>query len=546
MPRFQKILSSKIAQTGLFGLITAGALACLPGHIWAITPDSPEVKEVVAKAKVYLGRQAGGSSSGQKVLCGYAMLKAGHDANDPVVQLARDAIYAEHGPLTRTSYEASIFLLFLVNLDAEANRAKIEELHAKLLQIQKPFGAWGYIDQGTGDTSMTQYATLTLWELDHKGFKTPEEVWGKACNWFLRTQDPSGTWAYQAQDPGSFTLITQDPLTTNQHSLAAGAAGSLYIMSDHFGLAAPEPKAENEKDIPDALKVVGGKKEKKSSAMAAGVDASRIHAALQRADAWHDTNFTPNPKKYDYYYLYAYERYQAFKAVAERRPVDDEEAWYDAGFEFLKRMQLSDGSWNYGNLAILENTAFGILFLVRPSKKSLADRASDLGSGSLIGGHGLPKSGEELRERAGKLGPKPLRGPADAMLKIIEDPDNPDLSRAAAGLGEFVMEADEATLSKLAGQLRGLANGKSPEARALAIKALARTRNLDDVPLLIAALADPAETVAQEAHSGLRFLSRKFTSISPDIPERGADRRLATERWKAWFRSVRPNAEFLE
>ncbi len=187
-----------------------------------------------------------------------------------------------------------------------------------------------------------------------------------------------------------------------------------------------------------------------------------------------------------------------------------------------------------------------MLFLVRPAKKALADRKAGLGSGSLVGGHGLPKNGEELRERAGRLAPKPLRGPADAMLKVIEDPDNPDLSRAAEGLGEFVMEADEATLSKLAGQLRRLATGKSPEARAVALKALARTRNLDDVPLLIAAMRDPAETVAQEAHSGLRFLSRKFTSIGPDLPERGAERRLAMERWKAWYRTIRPNAEFLE
>ena len=46
--------------------------------------------------------------------------------------------------------------------------------------------------------------------------------------------------------------------------------------------------------------------------------------------------------------------------------------------------------------------------------------------------------------------------------------------------------------------------------RILAVRALAKMRNLDYAPSLIYALTDPDRRVVREARDGLRYLSRRF------------------------------------
>ncbi|MEX2561255.1 MAG: hypothetical protein WD403_15135, partial [Pirellulales bacterium] len=73
--------------------------------------------------------------------------------------------------------------------------------------------------------------------------------------------------------------------------------------------------------------------------------------------------------------------------------------------------------------------------------------------------------------------------------------------------------------------------------------ALARTRNLDEVPLLIEALEDPDAEVFRAAFDGLRFISRKFIGGSAPRQPDQAERIRAIDHWESWYRSIRPVAD---
>jgi hypothetical protein len=266
--------------------------------------------------------------------------------------------------------------------------------------------------------------------------------------------------------------------------------------------------------------------------------------SLNLGNKWLEENYKIDVQVYKYYHLYALERYHSFREFVEQREAEQAQ-WYDDGARYLMQKQDPDGSFR-GDHEIIPDTCFALLFLLRSSKKVLDEVRVALGAGQLIGGHGLPKNTAEITERAGRIRAKPMQGPAEDMLKVLEDPDNPDHDRAIEGIGEFTAEADDSTLSKHVAALRKLAAGKSPEARAAALKALARTRDLDQVPTLILALSDRDERVVAEAHNGLRFISRKLASVGPEPPPRGPERRIAIKGWKTWYLAIRPNAEFEE
>jgi HEAT repeat protein len=154
----------------------------------------------------------------------------------------------------------------------------------------------------------------------------------------------------------------------------------------------------------------------------------------------------------------------------------------------------------------------------------------------------LPESGE-IDQRLGQIIAKPLSGPADELLALMEDPNNPDFLRAVQGFADATLEADEKTLNQHAARLKKLAGAANPEARIAAVKALAKARSLDNVPTLIYAMTDPDARVVAEAREGLRFVSRKLGPLPVKTvanPASGEE----IDYWKAWFRSVRPDAEF--
>lgn len=497
----------------------------------ALTPESPEVKALVAKGVAYLQR-TGFVSTGERALAGLALVKADVNKDDTTVLAAVESIRTSNFIETNSPYALGISLNFLATRDHVAHRAEIDRLLAQMLAIQKPHGGWGYTSQATGDTSMTQYGVLSLWELDSRGIPVPPDSMERVANWLLRTQDPSGGFGYQGKDPGAFN--NRQPQSEVRNSLTAAGLGSLYIAWDFLKIDAPKQK---DKNAPSTLRKVEATAEGAGKPKA-NIDVGLLKTATDLGDAWTNANFTIKPPQHTYYYLYAYERYRSFKEIHDGVQSTD---WYDQGVEFLRSTQAADGSWQ-GLDGVIPDTCFAMLFLVRSSRKSIEHlKPQRLGKGTLISDKGnLENLGKRLNAK-----PKALTGPAQDLLQILEDPKNPNHKAAIDTFAEAEITIDDATMSREAAQLRRLSKEATPEARAAVVRLLGRSRDLDNVPTLIYALGDGDGRVVLEAEKGLRFISRKFAGFGPESLKPEPDARKDLIRlWKRWYLAIRPDAEF--
>ena len=500
------------------------------------TPESPEVEAAVQRAIKFLQQDKLETRLGGKALMGLALVKAGVDHKDAKIKEAADELanaVATGKGLEEDNivYTLGLSIIFLTQLDPQEHAAQIQHLLDRLLKCQKPHGGWGYLARPMGDTSMTQYGVLSMWEASRAGFAVPDEAWERVCNWLLRTQDPSGAFGYQGVDPENYERVAQ---TGVRHSLAAAGSGSLYICQDHLGLGERQSQRGAAPASMRRVEQRGIITRRRS----ANVESQRLAAAQQLGNSWFEANYTINPPAgYTYYYMYALERYQSFREAMGGPP--EKKPWYDDGATYLLENQQSDGGW-VGECGKSCDTAFGILFLVRSTRKSLI-RAGLLGDGALLAGRGLPRDGDLVQTQGGEVVAKPLVGPAEHLLTLMEDADNPEYLSAVEGFAELAREADEETLNKHARRLRELAGSPRPEARVTAVRALGRTRDITQVPTLIYALSDPEGEVVQAAVEALRYLSRKPPNSPGTVITDDGSRRAAIEFWKGWYRTLRPD-----
>ena len=149
---------------------------------WGVRPDvsgpSPREEDRAVLAGVqYLKAHAAGRSCGETAMIALALLKAEVPPSDPVLQACLAKLRArftsssyepEMGPGPGT-YEAAATAMVFANLDAAANRALIDMIAAYLQGPQNANGSWDYSDRTQGDTSISQYAVLGLWEAENAG-----------------------------------------------------------------------------------------------------------------------------------------------------------------------------------------------------------------------------------------------------------------------------------------------------------------------------------------------------------------------------------------
>lgn len=533
---------------GPLGLRLAGVAAvcvccCALRADAALTPESPEVKAAVQKGVAFLSNADGEARIGGLAIAALALVKNNVPDDNPRVQAAVRAIRAgiEDGSLEKgaeSMYSLGMSIIFLCNADPTKYRRDIEKLLEIQAKTQKPFGAWGYEYAGTGDTSMTQYAVLSMWEAHEVGFDVPLERWEKVANWLLRTQDISGGFSYQGTDPEKFQRIQQPEV---KMSMCAAGASSLYICSDHFGMVSLGGNKNDDDDIPDELKEAGGGRRRRGKASTSNVDRSLMETAREDADKYFDKNFTVKVPQYVHYYLYAMERYQSFREAAAGR-IGQEAEWYDQGAKFLLESQAENGAW-HSECGEVPDTAFSVLFLIRSTRKSIT-KARYFGGGTLVGGRGLPSGEGAAFVRSGRVKKKALAGPADELFAAMDSPDNEQYQRALDDLEEISYDADAEELNKQADRFKKLVADGPPEARVAAVRSLARTRDLNHVPTLIFALDDPDSEVFREAVGGLRFLSRRLTDQDIPTDPTPEQRQEAIREWKQWFLAIRPGAQF--
>lgn len=469
---------------------------------------------------------------GETALIALAMIKAGVPRTDPdllacIETVRKQVASGGYTPQRRGGadvYEAGVVAMALSNFDPEARRFELSAVAQYLLSKQKPNGSWDYDHRSYGDTSISQYALLGLWEAENGGATVPPRVWDQAAAWYMSSQAAGGSWNYHRDEPQG------NPETI---SMTAAGVGSLLICQRQL----IRHRRASDSSNPLLHPLVA---EDAPVRYTAKTPTARIEQSVRQGIGWLSSNFSTANKdllgQSAYYGLYGIER---LGALADRDTLGRAD-WFELGRQFITSTQRSDGAWDatHGDVP---NTVWAILFLTKSTAKTLERvEVKRLGAGTLLGGRGLPKDLSNLTVAGGRVVSRPMNGAVEGMLAVLEDPRAEQADAALAGLVERYRTEGAAALKPYEDRFRKLLSDRDPGLRRVAAWALARTGDLGVVPRLIEAITDPDESVVAIARDGLRLLSRKIDGLGPPSPSTPEQRRQAAAAWSAWYAGVRP------
>jgi hypothetical protein len=489
---------------------------------------------------------------GADCLVGMALLKAGKDLSHPLVQAAivnsrtLAQTVAKQG-LSNYLYNEAIACVFLCDIDSKAYAPEINIFLQALVKRQRPNGAFGYFPHSYDDTSQTQYGVLAYWAAHQAGLQVPAAGVEGALLWLIRTHNSDGGWAYSPRDPGTYERSNQ---TGTTHSMSAAALSSVYICAHLFGFGADAQrtvKKEEKSELPPALQKVeteGSKRRRQVYLQASTTNAQQVAATTALGNAWFAKNLTYDVPQWTHYYMYAVERYKSFQELVEGKVVP-EPAWYNDGVEYLQKTQLSNGSWHSqgSHIGAPVHTAFAILFLTRSSQKSI--KKATLDEGILVGGMGLPKDLTNARIQDGQVVTPQMVRDVDDLLELLSSVEDKEFD-AKALPGGLPLDLDLTKRTSQLERLRAMVTNENFDARLAAVKTLARSRELDNVPALIHALSDPDWRVVEAARDGLSFISRKFQGYGPPPQATAEQVQAAQTKWKQWYLSIRPDGQLMD
>jgi hypothetical protein len=529
--------TARIVWTGLAGIVTAGLVHA---PTWgAVTPESPEVQRLVGKAIAYLEKNQD-QRFGGICLNGLVFLKSNrpeHARVKEALAACQKTIQDNPSDVHLDMYSNGLAIIFLCELSPEKYKREIEWFLARMKARQKAHGGWGYSYAPTGDTSQTQYAALSYWEANRRGFRIDGASVENLADWLMKSQDPSGCWGYQGNVSPDGKLVQQNDM--NCSMLAAGL-GSLYICADLMDMgkemATASQPAEEVSPLPAALRPasVVGDGTGTSKIRPQRTDSASLQGTMARAHQWMKENYLIDIGSKKYYYLYGLERYKSFQEAFDHT-AEESPKWYNDGYESLAREQQEDGSWR-GYCGTECDTAFSVLFLLRSTQKAIRAK---LGEGTLLSGRGLPTNLARAKMRNGQLIVEQVHTKVDELLSMIDEDDEALLDELARDPGQLVVERVD---KQSARRLQQLVQGGEPEVRLLAVRALGRSGELDYVPTLLYALTDPDKQVVLEARNGLCFISRNFEGLGPPDEFTDAQRYQAIDSWRQWYLTIRPDA----
>ena len=535
---------------------------------FAVIPTDPSVRKMVDDAVKFLEEQKNRHHLlGGEALISLALHKAPLDdiwssrsqrkIND-TLKRCRDEFSPDRLKIQpNTTYSHSITLMFLCEVEADANRAQIQVLVDAIVSWQQPHGGWGYSGEEQGDTSQTQYCLMALWEAREFGIPVDPHVFADACRWLLRTQDPNGAWAYKGTDSGNHNGQRVKQASIYPSVVVAGL-GSLYVCADALGftgVSEPDPLGSvSDTILPPAIKLARVAAPDSGKAyVIEGIDSTLVTRAMRDGNRWLRANAkipqtTSHNKNviWNFYYLYAMERYQSFRENAESEFTPNPElSWYNRGYEYLRGQQDSSGAFlgdgsKHKLAGPAVTTAFAVLFLIRNTQTTIGKT-----EGTLNGNRRLDQTSGELTLRDDRWESTPLAVRFGQVLYYIE---KPKISVSAEELRNKIdkwmseLESTGQTRRENSSLLRSLVTHEDHILRILAVQILGRTRDLDNVPALIYALDDPQWEVVREARQGLRFISRRIEGFG--VPDKPIERKAMREyqiKWTKWYQTIRPD-----
>ncbi|MCI0492245.1 MAG: DUF4159 domain-containing protein, partial [Planctomycetes bacterium] len=336
------LLIATLATVMIVTPITAQAQRPLAGPV-----DAAAVLSAIDRGAAYLKREQNSRGDwneqvvfpgGVTGLCALALLNAGVEPDDPVVQ---KAIAHLRGIKLEKTYSVALETMVLCAAEPKKEMLRIVNnvrwLEEKQIKDGPFQGAWAYPDGG-GDNSNSQFAVLALYEAQLVGASVQRATWELAHDYWARTQNADGSWGYVPGDDGS-------------GSMTCAGIGGLAISS--AALASGDASVE------------GGR-----------IVCCRPHEEddkLERAINWLAERFSvtrnPRPERSGqpclYYYLYGLERAGRLTA---RRFIGKHD-WYREGAEFIVHEQdpLShywQGNW-HAERDPRVSTAMALLFLAK-------------------------------------------------------------------------------------------------------------------------------------------------------------------------------------
>ena len=499
-----------------------------------LSPAALAQQEQAVNAGVAFLKKQNTTGAGQAAMIALALMKAEVPHSDPAVQSCLSAVRKRFGsggdyvPAMGDgpgTYEAGAAIMALATEDPEANRSLIATVANYLVHRQNANGSWDYVQRSAGDTSISQYAVLGLWEADNIGVDIDPGVWDRAASWYMSVQSSAGSWNYH-RDEGS------QPETC---AMTAAGIGSLLICQRQ--LDRYRTTRRDNSSLLTPLVTEGTRQNFKP-----GTSATSIDGAIKKGIAWLSANFAPGDANLagqtPFYMLYGVERIGALAEKATLGRVD----WYTRGAEFIRSKQTSDGSW-HSNHGVDMNTCWAVLFLVKSTAKTIQKiNIRKLGAGTLLGGRELPKDLTSLTVAGGRVVSRPMNGAIEGMLAVLEDPRAEAADAAVAGMVDRYYKEGPVALRPYKVRFRKMLTDKDVGVRGVAAWALAHTGDLDVIPRLIDVLVTPNEDeeVVGAARMGLLLLSRKIEGYGPPNPSTPEQRQAAAQKWREWFEAIRP------
>jgi HEAT repeats len=495
-------------------------------------PNSPAVTRGVE----YLRRSVKGLAAGESGLVALALIKAEVPHNDPALQsciaTALDRFQGSNFVSSRRGgteyYEASVIGMALANLDPVTYRAQVEAIARFLLAKQQGSGCWDYDNRTPGDTSMTQYALLGLWEAENIGINIPGKVWDTGAQWYITNQQASGAWNYHPDEKAVYGDTV---------AMTAAGVGSLLLCKRQL---ARYRKSSTEGGSSFLVPLVAEGTNTTAQHFEARTTNKSIDDAVKRGLSWLNGHMNAADEKIVgpsmCYSMYGVERVSAL--AGDTLNAAD---LYQRGMQRVLATQSSDGGWG-GGFGEQANTSWAILLLTKATAKTV--RKIDikrLKGGTLLGGRGLPDNVENLTIAQGRVIVRPMNGAVEQMLSVLADPRALNAEAALAGLIDKYRTDGPKALRPYKDRLKKLLNDRDPGVRRVACWGLGRTGDLDVVLDLIEVLQrDQDDQVVGEAKIGLQVLSRKIVGFGPAPGATAEERESAAKQWRSWYDAVRP------